>query len=370
MKYICLMQIKEIIAELERFAPPVYQESYDNSGLLVGNRDAEITGVLLSLDCTEQVVEEALHHNCNLIISHHPVIFGGLKKLTGSNYVERTVIKAIQNNIAIYAAHTNVDNIKNGVNAKIAEKLGLSQLRILAPKKNILKKLVTFAPDKAADKVRNALFEAGAGAIGEYDECSFSLEGKGTFRGGEESDPVIGEKGIRTTVAEQRIEVIYEAWREKEVIKNLFAHHPYEEVAYDIYQLENHFQNVGSGMVGEFEQAMPETDFLVLVKNAFGLEFLRHTPFLNRAVKKVAFCGGSGSFLIKNAINSGADAYISADIKYHEFFDADGKILVVDTGHFENEQFTPEIFYELIKKKFTTFATYLSKINTNPVNYF
>jgi dinuclear metal center YbgI/SA1388 family protein len=364
------MLIKDVISEIERFAPPAYQESYDNSGLLVGNKDTKITAVLLSLDCVEEIVDEAIKLNCNLIIAHHPIIFAGLKRLTGANYVERTVIKAIQNNIAIYAAHTNFDNVKDGVNAKIAEKLGLTNLKILSPKKQLLKKLVTYVPESHHEKVRESLFEAGAGNIGNYDSCSFNISGTGTFRGNENSTPFIGEKGKLSNEKETRVEVIFEAVNERRILKNLLANHPYEEVAFDVYPLENVYQNIGSGMTGEFEKALSGTEFLNLVKKTFNLKVLKHTTLLNKPIKKVAFCGGSGAFLIKNAINSNSDAYISADIKYHEFFDAESKILIVDTGHFENEQFTPEIFYSLIQKKFTTFATYLSKVNTNPVNYF
>ncbi len=364
------MLIQDIISEIEKFAPPAYQESYDNSGLLVGNKETKVTGVLLSLDCIESIIDEAISLKCNLIIAHHPIIFGGLKRLNGNNYVERTVIKAIQNNIAIYACHTNLDNVKHGVNAKIAEKLGLINLKILAPKKQLLKKLVTYVPDSQSEKVRNSLFEAGAGNIGNYSNCSFNINGTGTFKGNENSDPFVGEKGKLHKENETRIEVIFESVNESAILKNLFANHPYEEVAFDVYPVENTYQNVGSGMTGEFKKPLTETEFLNLVKKAFHLKVVKHTPLLNKPIKKVAFCGGSGSFLIKNAINSGSDAYISADIKYHEFFDAESKLLIADTGHFENEQFTPEIFYELIQKKFTTFATYLSKVNTNPVNYF
>lgn len=364
------MLIKDVISELEKFAPLAYQESYDNCGLIVGNKETTVTGVLLSLDCVESVVEEAIQLKCNLVIAHHPIIFGGLKRLNGNNYVERTVIKAIQNNIAIYAAHTNFDNVKEGVNAKIAEKLGLKNIKILAPKKQLLKKLVTYVPASHQEKVRTSLFEAGAGNIGNYDSCSFNIAGTGTYRGNENSNPVIGEKGKLSTEPETRIEVIFEAVNESAILRNLLANHPYEEVAFDVYPLDNSYQNVGSGMTGEFEKPIPETDFLNLVKKTFNLKVVKHTSLLNKPIKKVAFCGGSGSFLIKNAINSGSDAYISSDIKYHEFFDAESRILIADTGHFENEQFTPEIFYTLIQKKFTTFATYLSKVNTNPVNYF
>ena len=364
------MQIKDIITELEKFAPLIYQESYDNCGLLVGNKNDETSGAILTLDCTEQVIEEAIQKKCNLIIAHHPVIFGGIKKINGGNYVERILIKAIQNNIAIYALHTNLDNVKLGVNAKIAEKLGLVNLQILSPKKQLLRKLVTFVPVSHSEKVRMALFAAGAGQIGNYDNCSFNVEGKGTFKGNEHSNPVLGEKGKLNIEEETRIEVIYEAHLENNLIHKLLEAHPYEEVAHDIYTLENQFQNVGSGMTGELQNSISETEFLNLLKRTFALKFLKHTSLLDKPVKKVAFCGGSGSFLIKSAINSLADVYVSSDIKYHEFFDAENKILIADIGHFETEQFTPQIFYEIIKKKFATFATYLSEIKTNPVNYF
>ena len=294
--------------------------------MLVGDKETKVTGVLLSLDCIESVIDEAIKLKCNLIIAHHPIIFSGLKRLNGANYVERTVIKAIQNNIAIYAWHTNLDNVKNGVNAKIAEKLGLTNLKILVPKKQLLKKLVTSVPATHSEKVRNALFEAGAGNIGNYSNCSFNFDGTGTFKGNENTNPFLGEKGKLSQEKETRIEVIFEAFNENAILKNLLASHPYEEVPYDVYPLDNAYQNVGSGMVGEFEKALSETDFLNLLKKVFNLKMLRHTRLLNKSIKKVAFCGGSGAFLIKNAINSGSDAYISADIKYHEFFDGEGNI--------------------------------------------
>lgn len=364
------MLISDIIKEIESFAPPAYQESNDNCGLLIGSGAETAKGVLLSLDCTEAVIEEAIAKQCNLIISHHPLIFGSLKKLSGDNYTERTIIKAIKNNIAIYAAHTNFDNVKNGVNKKIGEKLGLIKLKILSPKKHFLKKLVTYVPETHEVQVRQAMFEAGAGNIGNYDSCSFAINGTGTFRGNENAQPFLGEKGKLSLEKEVRIEVIFEAIQEQHLLSKLLSVHPYEEVAFDIYALDNTYQHIGSGMTGEFEKPVSETEFLELIKTTFKCKYLKHTATLNKPIKKVAFCGGSGSFLIKNAIRSGSDAYISSDIKYHEFFDAENKILLVDTGHFENEQFTPEIFYELIQKKFTTFATYLSKVNTNPVNYF
>lgn len=364
------MLLKEIITEIENFAPLSYQESYDNCGLLTGNKHMEITGALLTLDCIEATVEEAIRKKCNLIIAHHPILFGGLKKLNGNNYVERTVIKAIQNNIAIYACHTNLDNVKLGVNKKIADKLGLINQQILAPKKSLLKKLVTFVPNDHLEKVRSALFNSGAGNIGNYDQCSFSLIGTGSFRGNENANPFIGKKGELSLETETRLELIYEGHNEFNILSSLRQNHPYEEVAYDIYQLENYYQNIGSGMTGEFEKELTEIQFLEHLKLVFNLKTIKFTKYLGKPVKKVAVCGGSGSFLLKNAISSNSDAYVSSDFKYHEFFDAEQKILIADIGHYESEQFTPEIFYEIISNKFPNFATYLTEINTNPVNYF
>lgn len=364
------MILKDIIAEIEKFAPLSYQESYDNCGLLVGNKEQVVTGAILCLDCVEDVIDEAIAKKCNLIIAHHPIIFGGLKKLNGSNYVERTVIKAIQNNIAIYACHTNIDNVKLGVSKKMADKLGLVNQQILAPKKSLLKKLVTFVPSSHLTQVQEALFDAGAGNIGNYDKCSFVLDGTGTFRGNEHSNPFIGKSGEMSREPECRLELIFENYKQNAVLSALKQHHPYEEVAYDIYQLENYYQNVGSGMVGELPQEMTEIEFFELLKHAFKLKTFKHTPVLNKKVKKVALCGGSGSFLLKDAISSKSDVYISSDFKYHEFFDAEGKIIITDIGHYESEQYTPEIFYEIISNKFPNFASYLTETNTNPVNYF
>ena len=364
------MLLKDIIHELEKFAPLSYQESYDNCGLLTGNKNLEVTGALLTLDCLEATIDEAIQKKCNLIIAHHPIIFGGLKKLNGNNYVERTVIKAIQNNIAIYACHTNLDNVKLGVNKKIADKIGLINTQILAPKKSLLKKLVTFVPNEHLEKVRESLFLAGAGNIGNYDKCSFTLEGTGSFRGNQESNPYLGKKGELSLEKETRLELIFENYKEFSVLSALKQNHPYEEVAFDIYQLENYYQNVGSGIVGELENPISEKEFLGHLKSIFNVKTLKHTNLLNKSIKKVALCGGSGSFLLKNAINSKSDIYISSDFKYHEFFDAEEAILIADIGHYESEQFTPEIFYEIISNKFPTFATYLTEINTNPVNYF
>lgn len=299
-----------------------------------------------------------------------PIIFGGLKKLNGSNYAERVVMKAIRNNIAIYASHTNLDNVRSGVNARICQRLGLKHTRILAPGKKLLRKLVTFCPVDKAQEVRQALFAAGAGNIGNYDACSFNAHGFGTFRGNDSTRPYVGKKGKQHREEELRIETIFPSYRETQVLDALFGSHPYEEVAYDIYQLENHNPLAGSGMVGELDKEMTENAFLKKLRSALKTKVVRHTRLLGKKVKKVAVCGGAGSFLLPDAIRSGADVFVSADFKYHEFFNADGRILVADTGHYESEQFTSHLFYEVLTKKFPTFAVHLSKINTNPVNYF
>jgi dinuclear metal center YbgI/SA1388 family protein len=316
------------------------------------------------------VIEEALRLGANLIITHHPLIFGNLKKLTGSNYVERLVIRAIRQNLSIYAAHTNLDAVFTGVNHKIAEKLGLKNTSILVPVADHLRKLVFFVPPDHAVSVREEIFRAGAGHIGAYDMCSFSTMGEGTFRGSEESDPFAGEKGAVHTEPELRMETIFPEEREKSIIQALIQAHPYEEVAYDIYPLANKYDRAGSGSIGELEKPLDEESFLRLLKDRFNTPLIRHTGLLDKKIKRVALCGGSGSFLLPGAIAAGADAFVSGDFKYHQFFDADRRILVADIGHYESEQFTKEIFYELLTKNFTKFAVHLSEVNTNPVNYF
>jgi len=363
------MKIKDIINAIESFAPLQYQESYDNAGLLFGHPGWELSNVLLTLDATEEVIDEAIARNCNLVVAHHPIVFGGLKKITGSNYVERVAIKAIKHDIAVYAAHTNLDNVRNGVCGMMAQRLGLEQCRVLAPKKDLLKKLYTFVPHADAEKVRSALFAAGAGHIGNYNECSFNAEGNGTFKAGEGTDPYVGQQGQRHTEPETKLEVIFPMNLEGRVIQALLDSHPYEEVAYDIVRLENAYQQAGSGLIGTLSQPMEEAAFLRLGKERFQTGCVRYTPLRGKPVKKVALCGGAGSFLLKKAMAAGADAYISADFKYHEFFDAENQIVIADVGHFESEQFTVELFYNILTEKFRNFAPLKSTISTNPVNY-
>ena len=364
------MTIAEIITPLEKFAPTFYQESYDNCGLLTGSSNWICNGVLCTLDATEAVVLEAKEKGCNLIVAHHPIIFSGLKKIIGKNYVEQTIITAIKNDIAIYAIHTNLDNVLAGVNNKIADKLNLINRKILAPKQNLLSKLIVFAPENAVEKVKAAIFSAGGGDIANYSECSFSTQGIGTFKGNENSNPIIGEPLIRSVINEIKIEIILPNYLQHYVVSKMIEAHPYEEVAYDIVPLNNTYQTVGSGIIGEVELEISELEFMNLLKKQFNLQVIKHTTLLNKSIKKIALCGGAGSFLIKNAIAEKADIYITSDIKYHEFFDAENKIIVADIGHWESEQFTVELLEEVVKAKFPTFAVLKSGVKTNPIEYF
>ncbi len=363
------MKIKEIVQYIEELAPLPFQESYDNAGLIVGNLNDEVNGVLITLDVTEEVLAEAIEKKCDLIVSHHPIIMGGIKRLNGNNYVERSVMMALKNNIALYACHTNVDSVLGGVNKMICDKIGLQNCEILDPKKESLLKLVTFAPVNASEKVRQAIFEAGAGHIGNYDSCSFNAEGKGTFKAGEGANPYVGNMGAMHTESEVRIETVMPAYLKNKVVNALVQAHPYEEVAYDIYPLANEWQQVGSGMIGTLETPESEMDFLRRLKSIFNVGCVKYTSLLNKPIKKVAVCGGSGSFLLNKAKALGADVFVSGDFKYHQYFDAENKILIADIGHFESEQFTKELFFELLTKKIPNFAVCLSDVNTNPIKY-
>ncbi|MBU3012980.1 Nif3-like dinuclear metal center hexameric protein [Polaribacter vadi] len=363
------MIIKDITNYIENLAPLNYAESFDNVGLLIGNYSTKVTGVLVALDTLEETVDEAIAKNCNLIVSFHPIIFSGLKKLNGNSYVERVVLKAIQNNIAIYATHTALDNSKNGVSAKMCEVLGLTNTKILIPKKGIIKKLTTYVPNKNANDLRTLLFDAGAGNIGNYDNCSFNVSGDGTFRGNENSNPVLGEKGKLHTEPETKISVIFESKNEKSILKALQENHPYEEVAYEIITTENVHQNIGMGMIGELNTEMDEKNFLKYLKSTMKTDCVRHSAFINKKIKKVAVLGGSGSFAISDAKKAGADAYVSADFKYHEFFKAENCILLADIGHYESEQFTKNLLVDYLTKKFSNFAIILSEKSTNPIYY-
>lgn len=364
------MQIKELITAIEAFAAPDLQEQYDNAGLITGNSSWECVGVLCSLDVTVEVVREAKEKNCNLIVAHHPIIFSGLKKITGKTYVEQVIIEAIKQDIAIYAAHTNLDNVLLGVNGKIAELLGLKNISVLQPKQKVLRRLITFAPVDKAEEVRQAVFAAGAGHIGKYSECSFNSDGTGTFKAGPGADPYVGEIGKRQYEKETKIEIVYPAYLELQVVKALIDSHPYEEVAYDIFVMDNVHYGIGSGVIGFLEQPIDEQELLKKLKDIFKCPVIKHTGLRQKPVQKIAICGGAGSFLTRKALQEGADFYITSDVKYHEFFDAEGRIVLADIGHYESEQFTVDLLQNLLAQKFPTFAVLKTAVNTNPVQYF
>ncbi len=364
-----MIKIKDIIQHLEAFAPPIYQEPYDNAGLLTGSMEAQASGILITLDVTEAVVEEAIARDCDLIIAHHPIIFKGLKSLTGKNYVERTILKAIRNDIAIYAIHTNLDNVHHGVNRKICEKIGLVNTSVLSPKKETLLKLVTFVPQENEADLLEALYASGAGNIGNYSDCSFVTKGTGSFKPNNVANPYIGKQNERELVEEQRIEVILPVHLKNRVLQALNQSHPYEEVAYYLTALENANQEIGAGMLGSLPEPVEPMDFLNWLKEKMSLNCIRHTAPVSRKIKKVAVCGGSGSFLLSRSIARGADAFVSADFKYHEFFDAEDRIMIADIGHYESEVYTKELLYEILSQKFPNFAVNLSDTVTNPISY-
>ena len=363
------MIVQDIISHIEELCPLAYAEDFDNVGLLVGSNKQEVSSVLISLDTLENVVDEAIENNCNMIVSFHPIIFSGLKKITGKTYVERVVLKAIKNDIAIYAMHTALDNSWNGVSDRICDELGLTDKSILIPQKGTIKKLLTFVPKKAAESVRNALFAVGAGSIGNYDQCSFSTEGLGSFRGNEASNPTIGKKGETHIEEEIQLGITFTKHLEGIIMKTLHENHPYEEVAYEITTLENTNQHIGMGMIGKFKKPMSETHFMTLLKTKMKVPVVRHSESLGKMIQKVAVLGGSGSFAIEHAKRAGADAYVTADLKYHDFYKAENKILLADVGHYESEQYTKNLLFEYLTKKIPNFAFILSAENTNPIKY-
>jgi dinuclear metal center YbgI/SA1388 family protein len=363
------MKIKEIITVLEEMAPLAYAEDFDNVGLLIGNTNDEAMGILVCHDALENVLDEAISKKCNLVVCFHPILFSGLKKITGKNYVERAVIKAIKNDIAIYAVHTALDNHKDGVNKIFCDALGLKETKILVPKENFIQKLVTYTIPENIEQVRNALFDAGAGKIGNYEDCSFNSQGIGTYLGNENSNPEIGERFEFVEAKEIKIEVTFEKHLQSKVLKALFSNHVYEEIAYEIYDLKNTHQNIGLGMIGELDKPMDEKEFLQFVKEKMECGSIRHSAFTGKKIKKVAVLGGSGSYAIKNAILSKADVFLTADLKYHQFYEAENQLLLADIGHFESERFTKNYIVDFLKKKIPNFAIIFSEENTNPVKY-
>jgi dinuclear metal center YbgI/SA1388 family protein len=365
------MILKELISFLETWAHPSLAADYDNVGLQTGNPNWEVKAVLISIDCTEAVVNEAIALGANVIICHHPVIFKGLKSLTGKNYVERTVIQAIKYDTAIYAIHTNLDAKIDGVNYIVAEKLGLKldSLKVLRGEKQLLQSLTVYVPSQYVELVKNATFEAGAGQLGHYSSCSFQSQGEGQFKADENAKPFLGTLGILEKVEEMKLELTMPRYLTARVVEAMKKAHPYEEAAYSIQTLENQWEEVGTGLIGELPEPMPEYDFLIMVKTSLNVSLIRHTAFLGKPVKRIALSGGTCSFLIPDAIAKGADVFITADIKYHEFFNAEGKVLLADINHFESEQFTSELIGKRLIGKFANIAMFFSKAVTNPIQY-
>ncbi len=363
------MKVSEVSSIINDFAPYALQESYDNVGLQIGNPDSIVKGALLTIDITDDVLDEAISLGCNLIIAHHPLIFKGVKKITGNGLVERCIYKAIKYDIAIIIAHTNIDSVNNGVSRMMSERFSLQNCSVLAPRKDALLKLVTYVPNSAFDKVSSAVFEAGAGHIGNYSSCGFSVQGEGSFKASELSNPYVGEKNKLHVENELRFETVFPFYKKSEVISALKGTHPYEEVAYDIFQLQNVWEDVGYGLVGDLPIEIGVDEFLNKVKDEFKLKTLRFTDSNCKVIRRVAVSGGSGSDLLSNAKSAKADLFISADFKYHQFFDADNQIIIVDIGHYESEQYTKELFFDILTKKISTFALHKSSINTNPIKY-
>jgi dinuclear metal center YbgI/SA1388 family protein len=362
-------KISDVISYLEQIAPPSYQESYDNATLITGNQNSEVTGIVCSLDCIETTVEEAIELGANLIVAHHPIVFKGLKSLTGKNYVERTIIKAIKNDIAIYAIHTNLDHVAHGVNKRISDKFGLLDTKILQPKKQLISKLVFFVPEPEKEKVLQAVYAAGAGKIGEYSDCSFQVKGTGTFTPSAKANPTLGEREKPQEEPEIRVEVLVTNHLLPKVLHKMREAHSYEEVAYYVQSLENENQEVGAGMIGNLPNEMEGEEFLDYLKAKMNLEVIKHTALIPRKIKKVAVCGGAGIFLLSDAKRAGADVFVTGDVKYHEFFDADGRLILCDIGHYESEIFTKELLSEFLSQNFPNIALYLTKVVTNPSSY-
>ena len=362
------MKVKEITNAIEAVAPLYLQESWDNSGMQVGNPDSEVTGVLLCTDVREEILDEAIKRGSNLIISHHPLLFRGLKKIVGRTYQERIVALAIKHDITIYCAHTNMDCAVGGVNFKMAEKLGMKNVCVLDPQQGTQRKIVVFVPTEAVAEVEKAMCDAGAGRLGNYDNCSYSMSGEGHYRALDGAEPWAGKVGERHSEPEVRLEMLVHNALCGRVVAAMIKAHPYEEPAFDIIAIENGDKYAGLGVIGDVEPQDARA-FLEKVKNAFEVETLRYSGILDRNVRRIAMCGGAGAEFAGLAMSKGADVYITGDMKYHEFQGNEERIILVDIGHYESEHFTKEIFYDIISKKNPNFAVDFADTEKNQVNY-
>lgn len=369
------MIVKELIKYLEDWAPPGAAWEKDNVGLLVGSGDEKIENIFLSLELTGEVLEQALKKNCNFIFTHHPLIFNPVKNLdVNKNPNSKLIYKLIKNDINLFSAHTNLDFTKDGVSFTLAKKLKLNKITFLKNEESNQFKVVVFLPETNLDEVASAMFNQGAGIIGEYNNCSFRTNGIGTFKGSANSNPFIGKKENFEKANEVRLEVLVDSWKLNKVINAMLKSHPYEEPAYDIYPLRNKNVNYGAGAIGELDNEMNVNEFLKHVEKSLLLSNFRFVNGNKRRIKKVAVCGGSGSELLNDAISKNADVFITADIKYHTFHDAKNKILLIDAGHYETEvvilKIVEEKIKKLIKEKKENIKVYKYSSSTNPVKFY
>ncbi|MDR3129421.1 MAG: Nif3-like dinuclear metal center hexameric protein [Tannerellaceae bacterium] len=364
-----MVSIREVLDVLEEFAPLALQESFDNTGIQVGEIGQEVKGVLLCVDVTEDVMDEALVKGCNLVIAHHPLLFKPVKSLRGTTYVERCVMKACKYDMVIYAAHTNLDNLRKGINGWLGKRIGLDNVHILSPKREGLVKVVTFVPSGHVQKVQDALFATGAGCVGNYDRCSFRHEGLGSFRAQEGAHPFLGKVGKEHVEREERIETVVPVHLQEKILQAVYAAHPYEEPVTDLYPLNNAWEEVGSGIWGDLSAEEDEREFLLRVKELFKIRCIKHSTLRGKPVRRVAVCGGSGAFLIKEAIACGADVLLTGEARYNDYHDVQNRLLLAVTGHYESEACTKDIFRTLLSEKFPTFALHLSEADVNPVKY-
>ena len=331
------MTVRGIQEIMEAWAPLDIAWERDNPGLQAGDTGRRVRGILVALDVTEPVVKEAKGAGANLIVSHHPLLFRPLRSLTTRSGTERTLTALARGGIALYSAHTNLDFTRGGTSFALAEALGLATEGFLTSSFRTESKIVTFVPPSHADSVAAAMAGAGAGVIGAYDGCSFRTEGTGTFRGGKGTHPAVGKAGVPEHAREIRLEMVAPRRAVHTVVDALKGAHPYEEVAFDVYPLDNTSGAYGMGALGTLPRAVPLADFLGRVRRALRTRSLRWSGDPRSRVRRVAVCGGSGSELLPQAIAAGADAFVTADVRYHTFQEAGTEITLVDAGHFETE---------------------------------
>jgi len=365
------MTIKQVTQFLEQKFPLYLQEDFDNCGVQCGDVRQEITGAMVCFEMSEQVIDEAIAEGCNLVISHHPLILKrGITKILPTDRVGAMICKALAHNMVLYSMHTNIDSGVGGGNDVFAEKLNLQNVKVLEPHKGLYRKLVVFVPKENAEALKSALFEIGCGVQGNYDSCGYTVHGQGQFRPLKGANPHIGEENQLEHVEEERIEMIYPTGLQRTVVQAIYEHHPYEEPAFDLLPLENESRTIGLGRIGELPKVMPVSEFLECLKDKLGFEHCRYAGDTTKMIHKVAVCGGGGSSFIDLAIASGADAYVSGDFKYHDFFKSHSGTLLVDIGHYEGEYFIKNIIHQQIKENFTNFAALISKMEKVEVKYF